>query len=138
MNMPDRDGIYEHAKHALQLLACPAETQIRLLPLFVCVTDELALDFDHWKRTLVGNFASEMTAEQIASLTRIDEHFAFLSRGGEGFQVEFWTPNALRESVEWQRIREMAVQALQLFGWPVESPPSYAHEYIGGGPSPER
>jgi hypothetical protein len=48
MSVSNRDGVFQRTKEALQLLACSSAVQFRLLPSFVCVGDELALDFHHW------------------------------------------------------------------------------------------
>jgi hypothetical protein len=81
MSVSSREGIPERAKEALQLLACSADAQIRLLPSFVCAADELALEFDHWREVLIENCGSELTAEQIASLAAIDGLFSRLEPG---------------------------------------------------------
>lgn len=137
MSVPKRKWILSRTEHALQMLACPADVQIRLMPRFVCVTDELALDFDHWQSVLVSNFGSELSPDQIASLAVIDDKFASFSRGGKEFKAEFWTDEALRQSADWQSIRQMAGRTLHLFGWPLAIPPSYAHEYVKGTPNVE-
>jgi hypothetical protein len=132
MIAPNRAWIFECTKHALQRLACPAEMQIQLIPSFACAADEMALGFDHWAQVFIGNFRSEFTTEQIASLTSIDEKFDLFSGEGKGFNEEFWTDDGLRDSPEWENIRHLAEQALRLFGWPIETPPSYAHEFVEG------
>jgi len=124
MSAANKQWIFERTKQALQLLACPAETQIKLIPSFACVTDELALDLDHWTEVVLDNFRCELTEEQISSLTAIDQKFDLLSRGGIEFSEEFWTEDALRKSAEWEKIRQMAKEALHRFGWPVETPPA--------------
>jgi hypothetical protein len=134
MGSADRLWIFEPTKHALQHLAAPAEVQIALLPDFVCVTDELSLDFDHWRSTFIGNYGSELTPGQAALFEAIDEKFARLSRRGAAFREEFWTNDALRESPEWENFRQLAIKLLDLLGWPVEIPPSCAHEYVQGRP----
>ena len=68
MQAVDRLGIFERLKHSIQLLACPPEVQLNLLPSFVCKVDELALDFDHWQRVALSNFRSELTADQLSCL----------------------------------------------------------------------
>jgi hypothetical protein len=132
MSDPNRPGIFEHTKEALQLLACPAQLQIRLLPEFVSVADELALDFNHWQSILLSNFSSELTQQQIAHLTAIDGEFDQLSREGARYDPEFWTNDALQTSSKWNSLRQMAVQVLHSFGWPVTTPPSHAAEYVKG------
>jgi hypothetical protein len=43
-----------------------------------------------------------------------------------------WTEDAVRESGEWKAVRTLAATALESFGWPLETPPSHADEFVGG------
>jgi hypothetical protein len=124
MRDSNRDGIYLRTKEALQLLACSPAAQFRLLP-DVCVGDELALDLHHWREVMIDNCSSELTSEQNASLAAIDEVFPRFSRGGSEYREEFWMDEAVRKSPEWERIRQMAKDALSNFGWS-EGEPSNA------------
>ena len=81
---------------------------------------------------LLSNFASELTTEQIASLAAIDERFEALSKGGKDFNEKFWTDEALTELTDWEFIRQMAVRALSLFGWPLEIPANNLGVYVKG------
>jgi hypothetical protein len=110
-----RLGIFERLKHSIQLLACPPEVQLNLLPSFVCKADELALDFDHWRDVALRNFRSELTVDQLSCLDAIGRRFSELTRMGS----EHWTEIAVRESTEWQGIRVLAGAALASFGWPI-------------------
>jgi len=116
MRDSNRDGIYLRTKEALQLLACSPAVQFRLLP-GVCVGDELALDFHHWREAMIDNFSSELTSEQNASLAAIDEVFSRFSKGGSEYREEFWMDEVVRKSPDWERIRQMARDALSHFGW---------------------
>jgi hypothetical protein len=127
MHAIDRLGIFERLRHSIQLLACPAEIQLSLLPSFVCKADELALDFDHWRLVAVSNFRSELTASQLACLDAIEGRLSELTHMGS----EHWSDDALRESTEWRGLRALATAALASFGWPLETPPSHADEYVG-------
>jgi hypothetical protein len=127
MQAIDRLGIFERLKYSIQLLACPAEVQLNLLPSFVCRADELALDFDQWRLAAVSNFRSELTAGQLSSLDAIDGSLSELTNMGS----EHWTDDAVRQSNEWRGIRALAASALASFGWPTEAPPSHADEYVG-------
>jgi hypothetical protein len=138
MGTANREGIFNRTMEALQLLACPASVQIQSLPSFVCVTDELALDFNHWQDTLIGNFGSELTRGQIEILTAINENFSHLSRCGSQYKEEFWTDDALRNSADWTQIRAMASEALSRFGWREAEPPSRASEFVKGVQNPDR
>jgi hypothetical protein len=126
MQAIDRLGIFERLKHSIQLLACPAEVQLNLLPRFVCKADELALDFDQWRLVAVSSFRSELTTSQLLCLDAIDTSLSELTALGS----EHWTDDAVRKSTEWQGIRALAAAALASFGWPVEEPPSHADEYV--------
>jgi hypothetical protein len=53
MRSVNRAGIFERLKHSIQLLASPAEFQLKMLPDFVCKADELALDFDLWREAVL-------------------------------------------------------------------------------------
>ena len=128
MRAVDPSAIFERLKHSVQLLACSAEIQLKLLPDFVCKADELALEFDHWKDVVFDNFGGDLTADQKSRIESIDRGLSDLTRMG----TEHWTEHAVRESGEWQRLRALAVEALDTFGWPRQAPPSHADEYIDG------
>jgi hypothetical protein len=132
MSVPDREWMLSTFKQALQILAAPPDEQIRHFPDFVCVTDELALDFDHWRVVFISNFGAEATSDQLASLAAIDEEFDFLSRGGSEFAEDFWTDEALRASARWEEIRQLAVQALTTFGFPLNIPANNFNDYVIG------
>ena len=114
-------------QHALQALATDASTQITLYPAFVCVADELALTFDHWYRTVFDLMDSTLTINQQAHLQAIDQALAAMTHSND---QSLWTDQGLQYRDEWNHIRRLSQQSLASFGWPYESPPSYAHEYI--------
>jgi hypothetical protein len=129
MHAIDRLGIFERLRHSIQLLACPAEVQLSQLPSFACKADELALDFDQWCLVVVCNFRSELTASQLSCLDAIRERLSELTHMGS----EHWSDDAVRQSTEWQGLRTLATAALASFSWQLETPPSYADEYVGRG-----
>jgi len=59
-------------KDSLQALAMPFAIQHNLYEDFVAVEDELALEFDHWHRVVVGSFANKLTDQQLRVLREID------------------------------------------------------------------
>jgi|ERR1039457_5837110 hypothetical protein len=126
MHAINRLGILERLKHSIQLLACPAEVQLNLLPSFVCKADELALEFDQWRLVAMSNFGSELTASQLSCLDAIDSFLSELTDMGP----EHWTDDVVRKSTEWQGVRDLATAALASFNWPTEAPPSHADEYV--------
>ena len=128
MQSVDRLAILERLKHSLQLLACPPEIQLKMLPRCVCKADELALDFDLWREVVLNNFRSELSAYQMCCIESIDQSLSQLTRMGP----ECWTEEAVHQSEEWRRVRTLAADALDAFGWPLETPPSHADEFVGG------
>ena len=128
MESVDRLGIFERLKHAIQLLACPPEIQLKTLPHFVCKADELGLDFDLWREIVLNSFRSEMSTDQLSSIENIDQSLSELTQMGP----EYWTQDAVRQSAEWEHVRTLAAVALESFGWAQEIPPSYTGEYVGG------
>ena len=123
------DALLVRLKHSLQALAMPADTQLELFPDFVCKAEELALDFDHWSGCVLGNDRGELSEEQKSLLGKLGGTFD-LMEGGE--KQTLWTEDALRNSREWQGVRDTAKAALALFGWDTERPPSYKDEYVPG------
>jgi hypothetical protein len=129
-----KESIFLRLKHSVQLLALPPEAQLGLLPLFVCKADELALEFDHWYEVALANFNSDLNVEQQSALEALKQKFGWLTENAKGE----WTIEAVKESREWQEVRSLATRILNSFGWAIESPPSYAHEYISNERSSSR
>ena len=82
MQSVNRVGILERLKDSIQLLACTAEIQLKILPDSVCKADELALDFDLWREAALRNFRSELTTDQISSMDNIDRALLVLTHMG--------------------------------------------------------
>lgn len=119
--------IFERLKGSLQALALPAAAQLAYFPDFVVKTDELVLDFDHWRDCAVGNYHLDMTTAQLESLAAIDAHVAGPDACGDR---SVWDESALYSHPFWKGLRKLAIQSLKEFDWPPEEPPSYAHEYV--------
>ena len=126
--------ILRRLKHSLQLLASPATTQLNLLPDFVCKGDELALEFDHWRLVTLDNYTEELTAAQISALDCLNHALSQLTAKGD----QYWTETSVLTSEEWTVIRGLAANALKVFCWPNEPPPSYGHEYVGTDNPPDK
>lgn len=108
---------------ALQALAIPAQNQVRLFPDWVEKADELALDLDHWVLVVCGNYAEDLSQEQLVRLADVNKRLNAMSRLGAEFEEELWTEEALSSSPHWAHVRQLAADALAAFGWSVESPP---------------
>ncbi len=118
----------DQLRWALQALAAPAEQQLQLFPSFVCVPDELALEFDQWLRAVAAE--ATFTAEQQVVLARLDERISAWSGPAH---PEVWTTTALATHPVWSDFRALACEALAAFGWPADLPPSNrAGVYVHG------
>jgi len=124
-----KQSILERLQHSLQALALPAPAQVAYLPDFVVKTDEIVLDFGHWRDCAVGNYHDGMTAAQLDSLAAVEAHIAVPNSIGDR---SVWDESALYSHPFWEELRNLAIQSLNAFGWPQERPPSYAHEYAPG------
>lgn len=102
--------VFERLKHSLELLAAPPEIQVRVVPCFEYRADELSLTFDHWRKKVLGNFQSELEADQLSALDYLQQIFA---RVGQ----DFWTEAAIATSAEWKHVRHLSSETLQAFGW---------------------
>jgi hypothetical protein len=122
-----KQWILERLKHSVQALALPAAAQLSLLPDFVVKTDELVLDFDHWRKCAVTNYRADLTSEQVESLAAMDAQIA--NPSGDR---SVWDESSLSTHPFWSELRRLAALALNTFGWHQETPPSYAHEFISG------
>jgi len=125
-----RDWIFQRLKHSLQALALPAEQQVQLFPKAVVIPDELVLDFDHWQSCAVDNYRIELTEEQLHSLEILNNK---IESATDDADKCVWREDALRSHTFWTELRQLAIRALESFGWPLVAPPDYKHEYVLGG-----
>lgn len=129
MERDSKFEIFERLKNSVQLLAALPDEQLNALPDYVCKADELALDFDQWREMTIHNYGNDLTSVQRSSLVALDDKLNQLTAQGK----EYWTDQAVRTSLEWQQVRELANHVLRAFSWPEETPRSYASEYISKG-----
>ena len=115
----------EELKWSLQALALSPPLQREQFPSFVCLADELALEFDHSWKTAAGNHTFTP-----AQHSRLAELKAFLSGISGRQNAHLWTEQALSDAPEWEEIREYARQALASLGWPEEIPPKERLVYV--------
>jgi hypothetical protein len=97
-------------RDALAALALPPDEQIRVNGPG-CVACELLNDFDHARIVAIGN-APDLCDEQRGLLDRIDATM----RAMEQADFECFNSEVVRRPV-WQELRELAAEALRMFGW---------------------
>ena len=68
---------------AVQALAQPADVQPTLFPPFVVVADELALEFDHWRRVAEGQAGAPWSPGQRAAVAALDRLLSEMSGPGK-------------------------------------------------------
>lgn len=118
------ERVLERLRYALQLLASPAHAQSGHFPTSrVVLTDEMALDFDHWSHCVATYW--RLSPAQRVQLGRLDD---FLSEMSSSLHHDFWTDEALPSDPRWERARTLAKAALQAFGWPGQLPPTPREE----------
>jgi len=122
-----KQWIFERLKHSVQALELLMPAQLPLMPDFVVKTDELLLEFDHWRECAVTNYRADLTGEQLESLAAMNTHI-----GSPSGDQSVWDESCLSTHPFWTELRRLAAVALSSFGWPQETPPSYAHEYVSG------
>jgi hypothetical protein len=63
-----------------------------------------------------------MTSAQSDALHTIDSALNGMSASRD---ASLWTPEGLAQRVEWERVRELASEALKEFAWPYHVPVNY-------------
>lgn len=110
----NREWITSELRSLLQALASTGEVSLAHEPAGSCRADELALDYNNLVHAFVGNFGAELSAEQQASLLRVDVLFDAMSRP---VQPELWTDDAVRRHPRWAEVRAAAQNALAALSW---------------------
>ena len=118
------NGVLEHLCYSLQLLAAPAQAQLNHFPVdWIVLTDEMALNFDHWAQCLSTYW--KPSPVQMAQLSKLDD---FLRKMSGSLHPDFWTDEALISDPRWEEARTLAKAVLVSFGWPVKVPPPAREE----------
>lgn len=109
---------YEILIDSLRLAASEPEIQIKSLPAFVVVTDEIAIDFDDaylYKDELLLN--GEIDVEISELLDEIYGEITFMTKNKVGWGIE-----ELKKSHHWEKIREIAKKVLTMTGEDIRPP----------------
>jgi hypothetical protein len=98
-------------RESLAVLALPAEEQIRVNgPGPGCIACDLLNDFDHARLVAIG--IAQLSEGQRRLLDEIDH----VMRTMEKPDFECFNDEVVKLPV-WRQLRELAVEALQIFGW---------------------
>jgi len=111
---------------SLQLLAASYGNQVKALPAFVNVPDEVALTFDEallLARPLVKE--GLITTAQQAELGQLDILLEQMSD-----DKSLWTLTALQASPEWEHVRHLADNILKSFQIPKGTPNQFWVQYV--------
>ena len=100
-------------------LAQSADVQISLFPDFVCVGDELVLNFDDAWRAFQSDNEKSLSNEQIAAIEKLNSRIDELSASDKNFWLE---KKSLYLDSKWNELRELAKKSLDTFGWQLEIP----------------
>lgn len=98
-------------KWIAQVIAQPYEIQKSLFPDFANVADELAVE---WEGALDELNITSITDEQRSVIKKLDDYMLSISGPAN---IQYWNNTALCKSVEWQRVREMAIDILSIMHW---------------------
>jgi len=112
----------------VRALAQAYEVQRTLFPAFVCVADELALEFEERSQKLEGCPELILSATQSAKLTALDDALAAMSGSAH---ADLWTDEALSQSAEWECVRSLAAEFASSMQWPAGAPSPTADIYVG-------
>jgi hypothetical protein len=107
---PNRDWLLGRLKHSLEILAAPADIQLRAVPPFGHKAGELYMSFNHWRVKVVGSFHSEIAMDQRLLLDSMERTF-------RGMGQECWTDDGVSSSPKWEHVRLLSSKTLQTFGW---------------------
>jgi hypothetical protein len=114
------EGIEQQFQWAVQALTQPANVQPTLFPSFVVVADELALDFDNWRRAFEAHFAESWSSQQRKAVHALDQLLDRMSRG----RPRLWHGKECLKEHRWSEVRQLAGDVLKAFGWSSDIPPT--------------
>lgn len=117
--MKENDKVLEIRKiiEATKLISSDYNIQVSVLPSFVHIPDEIALIFDEVINGSKFLFNMGLINEiQYCKLKNLDERLNALS-------AEAWSLDSLKNSEEWNMIRNTAKEVLQSFNESIEAEP---------------
>lgn len=128
---PDFDWFRDLLWNGLAALAAEPDDQIAYYPPFVCIPDELALDFGHALEVCRGWDLPEVSGDWARPIDSLDQLLSEMSRGGAKFSEDLWgPPDALRSHPLWAECRRHAQDALIALAWPSGPIERSPHTYV--------
>jgi len=117
---------------ALRLLAADFENQIKALPDYVCIPDEVALTFgDAFLLLDQIREANLVSEQQSAAIEEIDDYLDVIQSKTDTDNP--WTLEAMKTSCDWQHLRVLARKALVLLGESPDAKPDLGYiTYVPG------
>ncbi|MCP3922273.1 MAG: hypothetical protein GY714_06785 [Desulfobacterales bacterium] len=116
----------EELKRTIIALASPAREQIKLYPEFVCIGDELVLDFDEAYKEIKE---PAFNPEQKGALEELDQFLE--SHAGPEFEEMYLERDSLFKDMRWVKIRNLAHRVIEAMGWNYENPVGPDAVYLG-------
>lgn len=124
-----QDQYYRMLLESIQLLASDYETQVRSLPDYVHVPDEIALTYYDCLLLLEQiEEAGLVTEEQVYRMKAVDMLLSSIS-GQEN--AHLWTRDALKNDQVWEQVRNGARQILDILGERQQPPNLFWIQYAG-------
>ena len=117
----ERAWHFKQLRWSLQALAASASEQRSLFPESAATPDELALDFDHWAAVVRDRYGLDLDPAQSVALAAIEQVFSRMSSDAVELDADIWSDAAVRASDDWISLRRLATEALEAFGWPLET-----------------
>jgi len=127
--MPSPRDVLARIEWSLRALAQPSHAQHQLYPSFVCIPEELALEFNDALLVARAHLAGEISPVQLGVLEDLDRKLCEMS--GPGTEA-VWRAEALQSAPEWAEVRTIAARAIELFGWSPDPPPPSPDTFIPG------
>lgn len=118
-------------KWVTQAIAQPCEIQKSLFPDFANIADELAVEWEMALNELNDSqVASLFSSEQKLAVKNLDDYMLSISGAAN---IQYWNNDALCRSVEWQKMRKMAIDLLLIMNWENVVPAKADALYINHG-----
>ena len=114
------DEVFRHLRLSLRGLATAGAEQGVLFSDLASSAQDLASHYDQSAAVVRADHDSELSAAQADALTAIDRKLATMSRDGDEFDADLWTETAVRTGEDWAELRNLALAALESFGWPTD------------------